>query len=616
MAVFDGSDVRALVESLTAPGATLGADELDKAYRLCLAVHHVLQDRCASIVAGSGDRPVISVYQSDGWSCRMSAVHRESAGGSTVVREGRLRRENLLERGIVRSSKTGGHVEFGMILGPPRSLIHGRTAWHIFSAATEFTATLRAQQHAGVALQVYLMDGCSTMYSAQEKLVALHELWYTDCGGSAVGDRWAQRQLEWIFPIRCVVHAAHLGVKWGLRTVNSVAISDDAHVALRGVLSSSESILQKVDEFCRRYIDFDDRGHAPDQVREFWTTMDIPAGLLELFIRADPWWDVAAQRLKMQPWLEHDPDCWSKVRVIMLTVRRWIVWSDTRWARCGRAGRFFMRSVGTGLDAAVKECLSDPQCETFYLSCWSRASKEVRLMLTSAALACVPIEHFVLEMLKDDRLLLHGDRVHQEVVQMLSVLASTSALTWARAAQVADAEVYEIRHTVLTAAMTSYGFLINEVYTSVWEEPLALCRGNSAANVAALQARPGPVHDERVRRMKNLPGAGYPLETVVEGLRELVQIPFSTKLVEEAHASAAIIMRKHERYSEGTMRIRSLLHGVRTWVRLDQFEKKLERFGQEGAELGSASTAEGRRLPALHTWRSSCPRRARRGGLW
>ena len=73
-------------------------------------------------------------------------------------------------------------------------------------------------------------------------------------------------------------------------------------------------------------------------------------------------------------------------------------------------------------------------------------------------------------MLKGDMLFLHSERLHGEVLQHLESLSAMGSLTWARAAQVAEVEVHEIRHAVITAAMTSFGFLSHEVFAIVWGE--------------------------------------------------------------------------------------------------------------------------------------------------
>ena len=352
-------------------------------------------------------------------------------------------------------------------------------------------------------------------------------------------------------------------------------ISEDAHVSIRGVVNSSESLFQKQNDFINRFVSFEDRECDPQQVRSFWRLMDIPDRLLDLFTLADPWWDPREKRLKMQPVLRQDRECWEKVGMILLTVRRWIVWSDTRWARCGKAGRMFMRSVGTGLDSAIQDCLSDAACETCYLNCWKKASKEVRLMMTVAGLAAKPVEHFIVEMLKDDRLIVHAPRVRAEVQEKLDDLIGVGDLTWARSAQVADVPVSELRNLVLTAAMTSYGFLCKEALAQVDQEPFSLCIGDIPANVAALRAREEAITDERVLRIRRLLDAGFPDAMLVEGLEAVRELPFSTASVEQAHASAAVLMRRHDRYTENTMQVRSLLLGTRCLIRRPVHERKL-----------------------------------------
>ena len=226
------SEIRALVESLTCNGPSLDDASLDTAYRLSLSASETLERKCDDILTANAERPVLCINQSDGWGVQLSHRHTVSVDGQRVVREGRVRRETLLERGIVRTTRPCGKVAFGVRIKPPRIMKNGRSAWNVFAAATEFASTLRAAGHQGVAIHIYLMDGCSTNTCAQERLCALHSLYYDEDGPCPKDERWFLKQTEWVIALTCVVHTGHSSVKWGLSSVMDDTISEDSHVAL------------------------------------------------------------------------------------------------------------------------------------------------------------------------------------------------------------------------------------------------------------------------------------------------------------------------------------------------------------------------------------------------
>ncbi len=281
----------------------------------------------------------------------------------------------------------------------------------------------------------------------------------------------------------------------------------------------------------------------------FWKSLDIPDNLLSLFEEVDPRWDAANKRLLVQSGLQRDPECWHKVSMVVLVCRRWINWSDTRWARFGRAGKLYVRSLCTGIDASVQQCLADPSCSSYHLTGYSRASSEVRFLLSISAFSAAPCEYFVLQMLIDDRLLRRAPELHSGVLERLRIIAEMPEEVWSRVASMLDRSMHSFRHAVMLSACIAYGYLVRDVFTHVWTEPLSLTQGDIEANVAGLAIRMEPIRDERVQRMKNLLDAGTAQGALVEGLRLLRDVPGSTALVEEGHASGSILMKNHERCS-------------------------------------------------------------------
>lgn len=112
---------------------------------------------------------------------------------------------------------------------------------------------------------------------------------------------------------------------------------------------------------------FEDSGVGADFIRRFWRALEVPDSMLDLFVVVDPRWDAGGKRLLVSPALERDPEAWDKVALVILVCRRWVGWSETRCARFGRAGRFFLRSLATGIDEAVAQCFADESCSNYNL---------------------------------------------------------------------------------------------------------------------------------------------------------------------------------------------------------------------------------------------------------
>jgi len=134
----------------------------------------------------------------------------------------------------------------------------------------------------------------------------------------------------------------------------------------------------------------------------FWGTMDVPKTLVDDFAQVDPWWSREENMLHVDEALRTIPDFWQKITAVVLAARRMINFSDTRFARGGKCGRLFVRSVGTGFDDAVKGVIDDNDFSSSYISGWPEfANKHVRRFFGTVAFSAQPCEFFIIEMLKD-----------------------------------------------------------------------------------------------------------------------------------------------------------------------------------------------------------------------
>ena len=101
-------------------------------------------------------RPVMLCYMSDGWSAFTWTVFRECVDGNVVESWNKERIEFLLQRGILRIPRTCGGSSAAIFIHAPRPLLHGKAAWPIFTALTEFHSPLRESTKGACVFSVFL----------------------------------------------------------------------------------------------------------------------------------------------------------------------------------------------------------------------------------------------------------------------------------------------------------------------------------------------------------------------------------------------------------------------------------------------------------------------------
>lgn len=148
---------------------------------MCKALTTETESRSRALVvqANQENRPVLYVYLSDGWSCKMSSAVAGKCDGKTIRREGKVKAEFLLERSLLKSMSANGEVSTSIRLMQPRSLGKGKSGWNCFQAACQFDPLMRELCPDSVILQMVLQDGLHAG-SMGRRMLARVELGY-DC---------------------------------------------------------------------------------------------------------------------------------------------------------------------------------------------------------------------------------------------------------------------------------------------------------------------------------------------------------------------------------------------------------------------------------------------------
>ena len=240
--------------------------------------------------------------------------------------------------------------------------------------------------------------------------------------------------------------------------------------------------------------------------------------------------------------------------------------------RCWTIGRRFVCSLCMGIESVVKLAENNSATSKYHLHGFNRASREVRRFLGIAAcMARVP-EAFVTELMEDDRLLLRSQECWQEMMDELMYLLGAPEHVWNTIAPRLHCEPGEFRHEVMSATVTSIAFVWLRIQTLLDEEHWCYTQGDIEGNVLRLSRMP-PSTDPTTKKMQTLLAMGNHLD-VVAALKCLRQSSMTTTLCEQAHASAAQVMRRHQQYGAELMCARACLHSARSWFQISKEERQ------------------------------------------
>ena len=218
--------------------------ETDEALRIGTSIERYLRGEAEQLVRICADEPVLLCYLADGWSCSLTdRSTSEAARGCTL----RWKGEYLLERAVVRCRPGMGDSGLRMIMGPPRLLSKGKSAFNVFTAACDFLPLARTLGHEDICMAVYILDG--HMYdSCLRKLRARHLFYYE--GGFSDDDADVGRMLQdqdLVFGIKCVAHCLSNAVAWSLKPYNIGETCKDAHIVISSLRKCSKDLHGQLD---------------------------------------------------------------------------------------------------------------------------------------------------------------------------------------------------------------------------------------------------------------------------------------------------------------------------------------------------------------------------------
>ena len=166
------------------------------------------------------------------------------------------------------------------------------------------------------------------------------------------------------------------------------------------------------------------------------------------------------------------------------------------------------------------------------------------------------------------------------LVDEVRLLEGLPDAIWQRLGEVVDAQAWcRVREAVLHSVHVSLAYLTRLCLKPAAGLPWSLCRGDVIQNLHSLaQQELDDTHNSATRQIQALVKLGINQADLQDAIRLLGQVGWTTKGVEEQHASLAHLHRAHPDIDATHLSLRAYIHACRVFWRPDRSHARLDRL--------------------------------------
>ncbi len=146
-----------------------------------------------------------------------------------------------------------------------------------------------------------------------------------------------------------------------------------------------------------------------------WQALGVDVDNMIMFRKINPWWDPTTKQLFVNPSIAADLAGVDSVCGLVLFASSWDNFSDTRLGGVGKCCRKWLLSMFLGLTQLFKNTWDDRTTSRYYAGGYNRLGNEQRMWMCIGAVAWLPVESMVLDLLEDDRLLCRLDAILEDI---------------------------------------------------------------------------------------------------------------------------------------------------------------------------------------------------------
>lgn len=595
MPVDSEESLRAFLQRAGRVWQPLTRSEQKQSSKVAAVLKEVLWKRAVKQVERAPG-PCLFSYGSD---CTPSAVQEQTSvvlgPGRTSRRSHKVSVELLIERGFVLSRKMDGTLASSCLVAGPRPMTLGKGSWQHLQAASEFFPFLRSLARDKVVISHFTFD--RALFSSMcPKLLQRQAVFYEDVLGlgsaQPTGALAIQQLTDWHLFTACSCHDMHNALHWGLQSAfpDSKTQVKNLYACIVSLRDSVGQLLSALPSFLRQKM----RRHGlPSPLTQpvllaAWTALGLDSSLAETLAGWQCRWEEGALCIGDLPGAEAEGFL-EELHDAFVVLLQFQPFTTSRWLTVGASCRALTAACLLGLPALVEFACAQPGASTYYLQPFRNAyNQQVGLFCASAALGSKPSDSLLLELLKDDRLLNRVVALEELAEEDCRWLTSRPDAFWAfLAASLPEAvPASTLRGPVTIVAWSSLAYMQRKCLYEVKQWPWKLLLGPLEETLEELaQVDEEDLQDMTSRKIRQLKLAGWPRQSLEEALLLLKEIRWSSTVVEQGHASAAITRRQHKQYGLASLQTRSFFHMVLAlWPLEQRAAAAAEAFGRAPAK--------------------------------
>jgi hypothetical protein len=540
------------------PTPSLSRSEARELDHMAEVIKLVGQDCRKRLIADAVGQPCLQSCSADGTPVQVSEQAAAALpSGRLVRRYGKAAHEFLVMSEFVRRSLADGSVPTTFVVTDPIPLTHGKAVDRIVEASRCRWPSLRQMGHRGGAIQHYCWDRAG-FSKLERRMRQWHELMLPTFVAETPREQAIMDASEWIVFTACACHDLQNAFKWSMPQAFADAdMIRDCFIGVAAIRNSFDIVLTYLGEWVAASVTPGVPFTVVDKKHweHVWNNLGVPDDVIQLLVHGLEL-RVDGKVLQVSAAELGKGDCVSLVIKTLLAVWGIKRFSDSRWLTVGPCARALVASRLTGLSSFFEWVQRKPSVSGYYLNgYWRLQNPHWEFFVKAAIISTVP-DACLRMVLKDNRVVLHYDRLWEAMTAAMERVVAIPMSAWDSLALCSGASGQSLRAECFHACHRSIAFARYRIFAPAKALPWSLCRGNIAENLDRLGAGPRPDEDIAAK-IWDLLDLGINRHLLHRMVLLLADCPWSTAVAEQLHASVALISRHHPEYGLGSVLARS-----------------------------------------------------------
>ena len=421
----------------------------------------------------------------------------------------------------------------------------------------------------GLNIQHDVLD--RAIFSAEDRLLRQqHELCLKEMRTTmSEGDWKLLCLLSWYVASGCCDHDVHNALKWSVHTeISDKAFMKSVWKVSASLRSGFHLLVEHVGNWIGSCIMWQEWLFQHQEA--LWVMLNLPPTLREELVDLQLRWEDGG--LCVHPRHRNQPDIISRIEVVLLKLWGFKEWTDSRWLTLGPACKCLTAARITGLDALVKYICSQTKVSLYFLGNY-QPDGTINSFVTRVAISSFVSDAALAMLLEDDRVPRQWEALQTEIYDELAYLNSIPMEIWSLLAVGCSLSSSELQSKCVQGGYIQASFIFMRLRAAT-RLPWSLVIGDRRQNLADLAAG-SPPEDLTSLKIYRLMQLGFPIDQLLEGVELLSRLSWSSKPVEEGHASASALMKLHHRYGEAQMKARAMICQSRPLFNRTRLENRI-----------------------------------------